>query len=326
MLRRAALSLRMDRFEVFVAAVAMLLMAISAYVVRDHLAGIHVPELCWQQANEGTGSATCQALYNAWYAVSDNEAGLLLGDVAMALPLLVGLLLGVPIVAREIEMRTTALAWSLTGDRRRWLIQRALPAFLLLVGGLTVAGHLLEQLRALTFSRLYYPELSHLGRQGPTMIGFGIMAFGIALLVGALVGRTLPGLVVATALSVGLFGAGSIVFQGVLAGPYSVWVERDESGANEVGRLLLLDSGWRGLDGRFLDYYEMEGLLVANGFADWGDAGELWIDANGIQRVDRIVPLSAFPAFERAETAASVGIGLVAIVLTFVVVGRRRPT
>jgi hypothetical protein len=43
------------------------------------------------------------------------------------LPFGVGLLAGVPIVARELEMRTAQTAWSLNGSRLRWLIRQVAP-------------------------------------------------------------------------------------------------------------------------------------------------------------------------------------------------------
>ena len=57
-------------------------------------------------------------------------------------PGVLGIILGVPIVARELEMRTTALAWSLTPSRSRWLLARFLPMLLVGVVGLGITGWL----------------------------------------------------------------------------------------------------------------------------------------------------------------------------------------
>jgi hypothetical protein len=46
---------------------------------------------------------------------------------AFLTPFALGLVLGVPVVAREIEGRTAAIAWTLSRSRPRWLIQRVLP-------------------------------------------------------------------------------------------------------------------------------------------------------------------------------------------------------
>jgi hypothetical protein len=53
--------------------------------------------------------------------------------------MILGLFLGVPVVAREIEGRTAHLAWTLDPGRWRWLLQRAVPVLAVaLVAGILI--------------------------------------------------------------------------------------------------------------------------------------------------------------------------------------------
>jgi hypothetical protein len=59
---------------------------------------------------------------------------------ALATPFVLGLFLGVPLVAREIEGRTTSIAWTLSGSRRRWLVHRAAPVVVIVVLAALLVG------------------------------------------------------------------------------------------------------------------------------------------------------------------------------------------
>ena len=64
---------------------------------------------------------------------------LLMGLTAL-LPWAVGIVLGVPIVAREVEHRTAAMAWTLGGSRVRWLGWRTLPVLVVVVAAVSLAA------------------------------------------------------------------------------------------------------------------------------------------------------------------------------------------
>ncbi len=318
MLATVRLTFRMHRFEVLAAGLALALVMGSAVVAHARLTDAAVSGDCRQQADVGTTDAACSNAVNAFYA-AQSEAGLVLG-AALGLPIVVGLVLGVPIVGAEVEMRTTTLAWSLSGDRRRWLLQRFLPVLALSLAGLAIASVLLSDLRLAVAADGSRPNLDDLGTSGPTLIGRGLLALGIALFAGAVIGRTLPGFLIATAVTVVLVFGGAHAFQEVLAKPYSVWVAAD---AND-GALIWLDFARRDRDGRILNRKAVRLLVQTECRGCVGRTKRAWVVQN-LTPVVRIVPVTAFPAFERAETAASVGIGGFAILLTFPVVARRKP-
>ncbi|MEZ4597402.1 MAG: hypothetical protein R3C32_11630 [Chloroflexota bacterium] len=104
-------------------------------------------------------------------------------------PVLIGIILGVPVVGRELELRTAGFSWALTASRSRWLMARLVPMALVGVvalGVLALAGRYLFD--AIWLGR-YGPELTE-GRHGGRGAGAaGLAAFGVGLLLGALVGR-----------------------------------------------------------------------------------------------------------------------------------------
>lgn len=124
------------------------------------------------------------------------------------LPFAVGLLGGVPIVSREIEARTTQTAWSLSGSRLRWLIRQAAPVLIVLGIAVTfaaMAASVLEVNRDAWGHWGYYD----LGMHGPLVVVRAFGAFGVGLLVGALLGRTLPAFVFGVVVSLAIiFGVG----------------------------------------------------------------------------------------------------------------------
>src|SRR5574340_701891 len=70
--------------------------------------------------------ATCQPKRDAFYTLDSSPAAPVMALMA-PFPLIAGLLLGVPLVGREIEWGTAPLAWTLGRSRRRWLLARAVP-------------------------------------------------------------------------------------------------------------------------------------------------------------------------------------------------------
>lgn len=115
----------------------------------------------------------------------------------------VGLFLGVPLVAREVEQGTAQLAWTIGRSRVRWLIGRV--AFATLVGVV-----LLGMLAVMTdvLAATMRPEIDtseafwFYGGRGPLLVGRGLLALGTGVLIGAVIGKQLPALLLA-ALAVG---------------------------------------------------------------------------------------------------------------------------
>ena len=133
-----------------------------------------------------------------------------MGEPAMMLQLVIGLamygvplVLGVPVVTREIEQRTAMIAWPLAGSRLRWLAWRAAPVLvigLVLIGVMAVAAEALAGINApdsdLGFAAHGVRGISLMTRAGLMLV--------VAVALGAATGRLLPSLMIGIALAVGL--------------------------------------------------------------------------------------------------------------------------
>ncbi len=162
--------------------------------------------------------------------------------LSWAAPFGMGLILGAPLVAREIDGGTAQLAWSLSRSRVRWLLRRTAFVLLVTVALLAILGVTSEILaHTLEPDRNLSEDFAWVGRRGwlPVARGVGVLLIGI--LVGALVGRVLPALLVA-ALAVALaFTAISLAQDRVLRNEAQVLrlTARDPASTMPAGALLI---------------------------------------------------------------------------------------
>ncbi len=343
------LTWKMNRFEI-VAVVALLgLLIASAWIVTGHITGLGLSDACWPRTEDGNyATAACDDLMNRFYSITSGEGSLVRIGLALVAPI-AGLILGVPVVARELELRTTALAWSLQGTRRRWLAARTIP--MLLVG--LVAFLILGAVGSLFFGALargsQSQALTEVASDGLALVARALSAFGVALLMGAMVGRTMPAFIVA-AVVVPLWsvvGVGAI--QGELSKQFAVWVSQDDESWRDgvPGPLAYVGGGQfdttkPGVDGepgaRF-DYDDVDRqVMAACGQAPNDDTGETpayqaWAACSDpyYQRVihaqwDKEVPAARYGDYATVDTLASLLVGGLAILLTFPIVTRRRPS
>jgi hypothetical protein len=129
--------------------------------------------------------------------------------VLTAIPILIGALVGGPMVARELETGTFRLSWTQGAGRTHGLVSRlALPAVAVTAGAAAVS---------VLFSWYYRPLLqlgqdSRLAPQifdlsGVAFAGWTLAALAISVCAGALVRRTIPAIVAALAAWSGLLVA-----------------------------------------------------------------------------------------------------------------------
>lgn len=200
---RLRLTWRMQRWELAVliggpVALSIVLLGLAAAI------GAVLPALqaCWTDDPRNL-TADCRAL-TQWGNLLPGLAATLVQATALV-PFGVGILLGAPLVAREIEHRTAPIAWSLAPSRTRWLIGRATPLFGLVALALLLLGQASEAaLRSVEAGELGFRQF---GTFGPlvTARGLGVLALGIA--VGLVAGRVLPAILVSVLLTVVLMAA-----------------------------------------------------------------------------------------------------------------------
>ena len=344
------LTWKMHRFEVVAGLALMGVIAISAFVVTGHITALGIDASCWPRDEDGNfATRACDASIQLFWGISGGEGQMVRLALAFVAPV-VGLLLGVPVVARELELRTTSLAWSLEGRRSRWLLSRTLPMLLIVLVGcafVAVAGSgLFDAFRWAN----EWPYVHEVGSSGVGLVARAMMAFGIALLVGALAGRTMPALVVAAVLVLAWGLGGVAVVQGQLTERLVEW-QREDNGSWMVRTPRYLgyvgggqfDVSKPGIDGepgaRIDDQVVYQQMVTACGEAPNDDTGEspeyqAWAGCAGpisnaayavASQWSKSVPGSRWGEYVAADVIPNLLIGGIAILLTFPVVARRRP-
>lgn len=312
MLSSIRLPLKQHRFEVGAAALAALLVGVSALVVAYRLNSVEMPAGCFDAWLHGAAEsiAGCVGPTQVWASINENEAGKVFAAMAI-LPFAVGLLGGVPLVARELESRTAQTAWFLWGSRLRWLARQLLPVIVLLGALTTFAAFAMEPLEATQRGT----SVTHIGLHGPIVIAGAFAALGIGLLVGAVVGRTLPAFIVgvllcfvvtlpAVELRLGWLDERKTVIGPMQASGYSFGLlMRAPDGA-----LITLDDAFSRVPPG-----EEENL-------------DQWLSDHGYEFVQLGVTDETIRAWTPYEVAGLGLVGLAAIAATSLVVSRRRPT
>jgi len=319
MLTSARIVLKHHRFEVGAAAILGLLAAAAAIVISYRLTAIGVPVGCFEQWLNGggaEGAGDCAGPVQAFAQINEDEAGKLLAFMAV-LPFIVGLLAGVSIVGRELEARTAQLGWALTPSRHRWLARQVAPILLVIIVVIALAAAAASVLEA-TREPWYHSTFGDLSLHGWPVIGRAVAAFSIGLLVGAVIGRSLPALIVAAVLCVGLLLLEGMAVEGWHQANYEVI---DSTAANN-GTFdgIYGASGWRTPDGQSIGD-EAAFQQVPTGT---GDPNQ-WLIDHGYTMLTLGIPATKAGELAALETAGFLAVALVVGLAAIPVVDRRRP-
>jgi len=144
--------------------------------------------------SQGTG---CPDAITTFTNRFGSEVNVAFWSVTLIVPGLIGVLVGAPLIARELEYGTWRLAWSQTVSRARWLTVK----LGLVTGGLVVFGAAMTAL--ITWYRAPMDRLT--GRflpniydfEGLVLTAYILCAFGFAVLAGLLLRRSIPAMVAA---------------------------------------------------------------------------------------------------------------------------------
>lgn len=196
------LAFKLQRLEllIFVAA-AVLLVAASLLIARGASEARASFDACFKAAGSDAGCGTSPSLndFSMWGGFAT------LG--AFLTPFALGLILGIPVIAREIEGRTAGIAWTLSRSRARWLIQRVLP---LLVGVIVLAAAIGIGSEFVTRANPFAdyaanPGFADYTARGWLLPGRAVAVLMLAIAIGAMVPRQLPALLLAVGVTVALF-------------------------------------------------------------------------------------------------------------------------
>lgn len=188
------------------------------------------------------GSPQDVRLNARFYGLTNVSADLLL--VVRYMPLLFGMFIGVPLLAREHEQRTLLLAWSQDVSPARWLWTK-LALLGLYVAALTaavsgVSDHLTHVLSAVTGDSLF-ADWEFLA-SGMLPLAASVCWFAIGVALGAAVRRTLPAVFAAIGGFVGLMLAVQWRYP-TLTTPVSAYKHFDQPDDGTLRNALLIKGG-----------------------------------------------------------------------------------
>lgn len=267
----------------------------------------------------GCGTPAAAPACRVIYAFQDSHgAGVQLTQMAINfVPFVAGLILGVPVVAREVEQRTALVAWPLAGSRLRWLAWRMAPLLLVTLAVVSVLAVAADQM-----AHAYFPN-SDLGfveyeSRGLPLVTRSVLMLVSGVAIGALLGRVLPALLVG-------IGA-SVAVSVVLAMALPHWVASTELGRTESvisgPGSLNTDLQYRAPDGRLIDAETAEQMFAAAYEAN----PEAEPDPSMLpQEVFFGIAANRYPEVLVRETAVLGVVGVAIGALAAVTVGRRRP-
>lgn len=306
MLTATRLTYRINRFEIRAILLATVVSAVvSALVIAWIRNSGYAPCL----AGDGSPNPVCFELGDTGrWATRIASVSM---NLAAFFPALAGLLLGAPLIARELDRGTARLAWSLGPSRGRWYVQRVLP--ILVVVGVTslTIGYVSEQL-----TQLFAPGMdltkSFIGfhSRGVLIATGGLLVASIAVAVGSIVGRQIPTVLLALVLGGVTLAAIAAVDQKLLANE-TVRL----TGENQYANDLIVGEGRFELpDGRLLTWDELaaaDPTVIDQGF-----------DYPYIQFG---IPRERYREIETREAIAELVLSVVFVGVGAFVVARRRP-
>lgn len=314
------LSFRMHRWEVLASAAGVALLGAAMLWFSWQLRTLAATDPgCVDPSAYAPG---CTQLAQRFYELSSKADWL--SYFSWAAPFGMGLVLGVPLVSREIEHRTAAMAWTLSRSRAAWLARRVAFLVLVLVVLLLVLAVVGEVLAAAEMPTLHLDrDFAWYGRRGALIVVRGLASLSIGVLIGAMLGRVLPALLLAAFASVLVFTAISLGMDRWMEGdaivqPFGV----DRAGGLNLGQRIELPSG------KLVGY----GDLPYRGDT-WDVEGDIYAAEADIGHPDRIigrdrellVPGKLYPQIVLRESAVVGGVALLLGLAAVGVVRRRRP-
>jgi hypothetical protein len=331
----ARLSFRQQRWELILVLLGVAATAVGMLYFASTLDGMRAasPECLASVGNfldtEGPPLA-CQATLTAYYEAEGMATNFV--NLGWAAPFGMGVILGAPLVAREIDGGTAQLAWSLSPSRVGWLLRRIAFVTLLGLGLLAVLALTSGMLTEAIFpDRTLSEDFAFFGRRDLPIVARGVGAIMIGVLVGAVIGRVLPA-ILASALVIGLVFVGVTLAEDRWNQAEAVMQRFSPEFANaqfDVGALPV-SYGLETADGEFLPYDQAYARGLNPNFADedggWY-ASEEDLEAGRLIGYDAqlMIPGERYPELVLRHSALVVGLGILALGLAAIVVVRRRP-
>jgi len=309
------LTVRLSRFELVAFGGAIVLLIATTVAGAVWIDSLRPPADCLGGVEAAPRS--CEAAMSAWYSAQGGVAGLSAG-LLIFVSFAAGLFLGVPIVARELERGTSRLAWSLAPSRMRWFLARMVPILVALAVLTFVAGMAEDRMIATTRpNEDLANSFTAFGFRGLLIASRAVFIFAVAVVVGAVVARALPAVIVTAVIAfVGLAG-GTQAHQEILKREaIAVPLDKENFDGGGVSGAMFFDQ----------KFVLPDGTIV--GWEHFGNGGVEPYDQDGNPRypmVAILVPGERYRFVETREALVLAAGSLVALLLAGVVVSWRRP-
>ncbi|MDQ3691250.1 MAG: hypothetical protein M3406_14710 [Chloroflexota bacterium] len=322
----ARLSFRFQRLEILLLGGAVLLASGLMLWWAFELSGVTAAYPDCNFFNDGSrGCATAEGRFFEIFGTAE----IIIRNTWLA-GFAVGIVLSVPLVAREVEHGTAQLAWTLGRSRVRWLIGRV--AFAALVA-LVLTGLLAVTTEVLTTAMR--PDITtsesfeHYCNRDPLIVGRAMLGLGAGVLVGALVGRQLPALLLGVLVVGSLYGASAFALPQWYHGEAEI--RRNDEW---LGSPLYIESGIELTSGErlpFAEVFEDNAELLDTYQTEDGTHYASDVDAAaGRKPLGRdyilIIPGERYNEIVARETVVFTGAGLILLGGSAAVTRRRRPT
>jgi hypothetical protein len=308
----ARITLRLNRFELIAFGVALGGLIVATFLASAYIASLTPGPECLSPVEV---SFACQRAQEAFGNAQQALGGLLLTPLLL-ITYASGLFLGVPIIARELERGTVRLAWWLAPSRFRWYLGRVLPILAVVVALTFAAGVATDRFFAVSDPTLDISQsFEGYGARGGLLAARALFIFGIAVVVGAVIGRALPGIIIATLVAtIGMVGGLQVQDRILKAEAVPITVDvNDEFGGSRRGDKFI-DQRFRLPDGTLVGYEYFGGQPPYDEFGN-----------STYPMVNLIIPRERYRFVEAREAFALAGAALVALLLAAGVVVRRRP-
>jgi len=251
------------------------------------------------------------------------------------IPLLLGVLAGAPLVARELETGTYRLVWAQATTRTRWITVK----LCILALGVTAVSAAFAM--TVTWWRAPVDALTgtsantRLGSsifnvEGPVVVGYALFAFFLGVLAGAILKRTLPAIVAAGMVLLALL----LLTQTYLRPHYLPPVTTISTFSTADGGSFapdstgtpgdwLLDWGVIDAQGHRLDPQHIQAIMgdAYNARTPIGD----YLNSHGIRHLLVYQPAGRFWTFQLIETGLYLGAAAILAVTSLIYVQRRLP-
>lgn len=313
LLPAARLSIKQHAFEVVSATVLSLVVGVVALLIAYHFASLGTPAGCLETWLTSSAPASeCGPYMREFQRINEEEASPIFGAMIF-LPFIAGIVVGVPIVGRELESRTAHTAWWLEPSRSRWLARQIVAPCILLgvsIGFAAAAASILQSMREL---------FSPAGAEAVSVIGWpvlfrGAAALGIGLFLGSLLGRVLPALVLGAAMSFAIAAATGSIQAQWLYGQVEPVVDDANWHGHAYGVAYISPGGET--------FSETDAVALAP--ADSPNPYD-WLAVQGYREVPIGVSDSVALTWAPYDIAIFGGAAIVSLLGSFIVVSRRRP-